>query len=279
MKHEDGKFNGHDGLELYWQSWVPEEKATAALLLAHGHGEHSGRYSYSVQRLLADGIAVYALDHRGHGKSGGQRGHIDSMGDYRDDLGLFKSLVDAKSPDVPLFLYGHSMGSVIVLDYIMRNQGGFQGLITSGVGLEPGQVAPKWQVLMAKVLSIFWPTYSLNINVAGKDLSRDPAEINDYDNDPDVHHQGSARWAAEMLKANDWIRDNPAAVQLPLFMQHGGADKVNLPSGSTNFSADVSKTNNDVSLKLYPGNLHVIHGDLDKAKVLTDLVDWIKARS
>jgi alpha-beta hydrolase superfamily lysophospholipase len=277
MKHEDGHFPGHGGTSLYWQSWSPDDTPGAVMLLVHGHGEYSGRYPYHVQRLTADGIAVYALDLRGHGQSPGQRGHIDSIGDYRGDLGAFKRLVEVKRPGIPLFLYGHSMGSVVVLDFALRDPGGLTGLITSGVGLEPKGVAPWWKVLMAKILSRIWPTKSLDLDVEGKDLTRDPAEILDYDNDPVIHHKISARWGDEMLKANKWIKARPGDVRLPLFMQHGGADPVNLPSGSQNFIASVTYA--DASLKIYPGNLHNIHADLDKGKVLTDLADWIKARA
>ncbi len=277
MKHEEGRFPRPDGFSIYWHSWSPDDTPGAVMLLVHGHGEYSGRYPYHMQRLTADGIAVYALDQRGHGQSSGQQGHIDSIDDYRGDLSALKQLVEAKFPGIPLFLFGHSMGSVVVLDFALRDPGGLKGLITSGVGLEPKGVAPWCKIQIVKILSRIWPTKSLELNVEGKDLTRDPAEVLSYDNDPVIHHKISARWGDEMLKANKWIKAHPGDVQLPLFMQHGGADPVNLPSGSEDFIANVTYA--DAGLKIYPENLHNIHADLDKDKVLTDLADWIKARA
>ncbi len=277
MKQENGKFAGHDGISLFWQSWAPDDTAKSVLLLVHGHGEHGGRYPFMVNRLVAKGIAVFAYDQRGHGKSPGQRGHIDTFGDYRGDLAEFEKLVDLKNPGCPRFLFGHSMGSVVVLDYIMNGLGSFKGVITSGLGTEPKGVASKLKILFAKILSKIWPTFPTTLDVKAEDLTRDPVEIAEYKTDKLVHHKISVRWGAEMLKAVDWIKSNPARVQIPIFLQHGGADPLNLPSGSQDFEAKV--TYPDKELKIYPDNLHDIHRDLDKDKVMTDRIDWIEARA
>ncbi len=277
MKLEEGYFQGHNGFKLFWQSWSSQDKTTAALVLVHGYGEYSSRYSCFVDRLTAAGIAVFAFDHRGHGNSDGKYAHIDSFADYRGDVAAFKQLVESKVPDIPLFLYGHSMGSLIVLDFELRGPGGFKGVITSGAGFEPGGVAKPWLVFLTKKLSKIWPTFPLPMKVEGNALSRDQVEIEDYDKDKKVRRWISARWGDEMLKAIQWIGAHAHDVQWPLLMLHGEADHVNFASGSQSFISKVKYP--DASIKLYPDCLHDIHRDLDKEKVLTDLIDWINVRS
>lgn len=276
MQHDDGQFNGHDGTRLFWQSWLPDDPPEAVLLLVHGHGEHSGRYPYMVQRMVAAGIAVYAYDQRGHGVSPGQRGHIDSIEDYRGDLAAFETLVDSKAAGLPRFLFGHSMGSIVVLDYVMNGLGNFSGLNTSGLGTEPIGVASGLKIFISRILSKFWPTFPTTVDVEAEDLTRVPVELAEYKQDTLVHHKISVRWGAEMLEAIDWIKANPARMPLPIYLQHGDADPLNAHSGSVDFHANV--THPDKELKLYPDNLHDIHRDLDKDKVLTDRIDWIRAR-
>lgn len=281
MKHEDGYFKAGPALSLYWQAWRPDDAESGVMVLVHGHGEHSGRYDYTVQRLVANGFSVFTYDQRGHGQSPDGRGemlraHIESMDDYLDDLTEFGKLVDLKAPGLPRFLFGHSMGSVIVLDFIMQGRGAYKGVITSGLGTEPKGVAPPWKILLSKILSKVWPTFKITLDVEAGDLTRDPAEIQEYEQDPLIHHTASARWGSEMLKAIERVKSSPGKVQIPIVLQHGGADPLNLPSGSSNFHDSLSHP--DKGIELYPDNLHDIHRDLDKDRVLTHRIDWMKAR-
>nr|ABB79946.1 lysophospholipase [uncultured bacterium pES01019D12] len=243
------------------------------LVLAHGFSEHSGRYQYFAERLCAAGIAVIALDHRGHGKSPGRRGHINAMADYRGDIGAVINLAEIKWPGIPRVIFGHSMGSLIVLDYVLHHPRGLAGVITSGAGLEPAGIATPLTILAARTLSRIWPTFALPVKVKAADLTRDQQEIDCYNNDPMVHSNGTARWGSEMLKAIEWIKQRSGDLDLPILMMHGTSDNLNLASGSQNFIAGVSFP--DKSLYLYPDCLHELHNDLEKEKVLTDLTDWI----
>jgi len=245
------------------------------LCLVHGFGEHSGRYRYFVERLCAAGIAVFAFDLRGHGKSEGRRGHVVSMADFRGDLSAFLALVDAQRPGIPRFVFGHSMGSLVVLDFVLRKPHGLTGTIISGAGMEPAGVATPVVVLLARTLAAVWPVFPLRLPVDATGLTRDKNEIDAYESDPLVHNTSTTRMARELLDAIEWIRTHPGDLQTPLLMLHGEADSVNLPSGSRNFISGVTVP--DKQLILYPGAFHELHNDLDKGRELTDLVNWLRA--
>src|SRR5579863_7569397 len=131
MDHSTGTFRGAGEMELAYQRWLPEGTPRAALIIVHGFGEHGGRYMNIVGRLVPTGYAVYALDNRGHGRSPGQRGHINDWSEFRDDLGAFVALVSTEQAGHPLFLLGHSMGGLIVLEYAERHPEGLRGVIAS----------------------------------------------------------------------------------------------------------------------------------------------------
>jgi alpha-beta hydrolase superfamily lysophospholipase len=274
MQYRQGEFEGSRGARLFWQSWSGGDNPKGVLVLVHGFGEHSGRYRYFVERLSAAGIAVFAFDLRGHGKSEGRRGHISSMTDFRGDLSVFLGIVEAELPGVPRFIFGHSMGSLLVLDYVLRHPHGLAGTIISGAGMEPAGVATPAVVFLARVLAAIWPVFPLRLTVDAAGLTRDRAEIEAYENDPLIHNASTARMARELLDAIGWIKSHASDLQTPILMLHGEADRVNLPSGSRNFISRV--TIPDKQLILYPGGFHELHNDLDRERELTDLVCWLR---
>jgi alpha-beta hydrolase superfamily lysophospholipase len=156
MRHEEGRFAGVGGLQLYWRGWLPDAASLdpapqAVLALVHGVGEHSGRYRNLVGPLVEGGYPVYGYDQRGHGRSPGPRGHIERWADYRGDLRAFLGLVVQHAPGRPLVLYGHSMGSLVVLDYLLQRPVGLAGAIVSGVALQPTGVGKPYQLATARV--------------------------------------------------------------------------------------------------------------------------------
>jgi len=273
VRHQQGEFEGSRGTRLFWQGWEEGDDPKGTLCLVHGFGEHSGRYSYFVERLCNVGIAVFAFDLRGHGKSEGRRGHVVSMADFRGDLSAFLALVEARVPGVPRFIFGHSMGSLVVLDFVLRNPHGLAGTIISGAGMEPAGVATPAVVLLARVLAAVWPVFPLRLPVDVAGLTRDKNEIEDYKKDPLTHNTSTTRMARELLNAIGFIKTHAGDLKTPLLMLHGEADRVNLPAGSRNFIARVTVP--DKQLLLYPGGFHELHNDLDKDRELTDLVRWL----
>jgi alpha-beta hydrolase superfamily lysophospholipase len=273
MENKEGSFQGSGGLELFCQSWRAEGKTRAALAIIHGFGEHSGRYTNVVNHLTPLGCIVYGFDLRGHGRSPGQRGHINSWDAYREDVRAFLRMVSRQGPNLPVFMLGHSMGALIALDYILRDPAGLRGAIISGAPLEPIGVAKPFLVLLARALSRVWPSFSLPLGLDAKGISRNMDVVKAYEADPLVHGKTTVRWGTEILQTLEWVKSHAAEVSIPLLMIHGGSDPLNSPDGTRRFFEKV--TFPDKEMKIYPGSYHEAHNDLDYEQVMKDMAHWL----
>lgn len=273
MQGQEGIYTGSDGQGLFYRRWRPD-KPKAILVVVHGFGEHSGRYANLVNHLVPQGYTLYISDLRGHGRSPGQRGHIDSWRDYWLDLALFRHSIEMVEPRLPMFLYGHSMGSLIVLDYLSHQTPGLRGAIVSGVLLEPGQPASPLLVWFARLLSHYWPAAPLRLNLNVNALSRDPEVVRAYRSDPLVHNRVSARWGTEVLQTIESVKAHVKDIRDPLLILHGEADNINKVEGARWLFREIPFT--DKELHIYPGGYHEPHNDLDKAQVLQDIAEWLE---
>jgi alpha-beta hydrolase superfamily lysophospholipase len=275
--HSEGKIRGHNGVGLFEQTWLPAGEPRGVVALVHGIGEHSNRYGYIVKRLSDAGFAVCALDNRGHGRSDGVQGHVDTWADYREDLHLFMRYVIAKFPNIPIVLYGHSLGALIVTDYVLFYPDGIKGLIVSGHPFRPTGAAKPILIKIARVLSRYLPEFSLSLGLDDNTLSRDPAVVKAYREDPLVHRKVTARWGTEALAAVDRVRERAGEIRMPLLVLHGGADKINSAEGSRELYEKTSS--GDKELIIYPDGFHEPHNDLDREKVASDVIAWLEART
>lgn len=274
--HTQTTFRSDDGLKLFSQSWVPQGEVRAVLALVHGIGEHSGRYSNLVDSISHSGFAVAAFDHRGHGRSPGKRGHINSWKEYREDVRAFLDYVRVRFPDRPVFLYGHSLGSLIVLDYVLAYPRGLAGLIVSGTALQPVGVARGHLVALARVLSRLLPAFSVSLGIDPSTLSRDAAVVQAYRDDPLVHSRVTMRWGTESLAAIERVRSRAAEISLPLLVLHGEADRINSVEGGRELYQAVSSP--DKQICIYPGGSHEPHNDVDHLIVSRDIARWLSSR-
>ncbi len=274
MENREGSFQGIGGLELFCQSWRGEGRSRAALAIIHGFGEHSGRYMNVVNHLVPQGYAIYGFDLRGHGRSPGQQGHIESWEEYRGDVKNFLHMIFKQEPKQLVFMLGHSMGALIALDYILRDPTGLRGAIISGSPLEPVGVAKPFLVLLARVLSRVWPRFSMPLGLDPKGISRDTEVVKAYQADPLVHGKTTVRWGTEILKTIEWVKTHAAEVSIPLLLIHGGSDPLNSPDGTRNFFEKV--TFPDKKMKIYPGSYHEAHNDLDYGQVMNDMAQWLE---
>jgi alpha-beta hydrolase superfamily lysophospholipase len=273
MQHTDGHFAGVGGLELYHRSWQPESEPRAAVVLVHGVGEHSGRYMNVVGPLVESGYAVYSYDQRGHGVSPGPRVHIDRWTEYRGDLTTYVNMVAEQAPDLPLVVYGHSMGSLVVLDYLLQRPVGLSGAIISGIAIEPVGVGSRATIAMARVLTHVAPRLSVNLGIDASALTRDPQALAAYAADPLVSGRATVRWGTESLDTVVRVKEGMAGIDIPLLVIHGGADRLNCPDGAKALFEAVPHS--DKTLRVYPGVHHEPHNDLGHEQVAADVKEWL----
>lgn len=273
-----------DGTRLHVRSWRPARGAAATVVIAHGVGEHGGRYAELAVRLARRGIAVHAFDQRGHGLSGGAPAHVERWDRYLDDLDRFLVWVLAEGwgPASSPILLGHSMGSLIVLEEAGRadrppRRPDVAGLITSGAALDPHGVARPWKVAAARILSRVLPRFPLDLGISGEDLSRDPAVVRAYRDDPLVRRRATARWGAEALAAVERVRALVPSIRLPLLAVHGGDDPIASADGSRWLVDTVGS--DDTRLEILPGAQHEPHNDMCRDRVAALMADWIAART
>jgi len=273
LKHIEGEFIGVKGLKIYYQSWVPESPK-AVILLVHGGFEHSGRYQNVVNELIPEGYAIYADDHRGHGKSEGLRNFVDSFNQYIEDEKLLYDIIKKHLPNVPIFMLGHSLGSFIAIYFTEKYETLLNGLILSGTGTDPGQETSYFLILLAKTFSKIAPKMKFNPRLDAKFLSHDSEVVKAYENDPLVNADKiTARLSYEMLKNFENLQATIGRFQIPLLVQCGSEDK--LIKGSKKLQ-DLFKMT-DKAINIYKGLYHEVYNEIeeDRTIVLRDLRDWL----
>jgi alpha-beta hydrolase superfamily lysophospholipase len=268
----EGVFLSTEGAELFFRWWAPPEPPRAVVAVVHGFGEHGGRYAHVGRHMAARSVAAYALDLRGHGRSAGPRGHVDSWGQYREDVRRFLLELRTRKPVAPLFLLGHSMGGLVALDVALRHPQGLRGLIVASPILSPPGVS---RVLrgIGRVASRVWPTLTLDTRLDPAVLSRDPAVLDALRNDPLAHWRASARLSTEIASAVRRTVPGAHRMRVPLLLLHGTADRLTSPAATRAFHEQVASA--DRQLLLYEGGHHELFNDIERERVLGDVSDWI----
>jgi alpha-beta hydrolase superfamily lysophospholipase len=274
-QHSERRFATADGLEIHAQTWAADQPR-AHLVIAHGLGEHCGRYQNYVDYFVPRGYALHGADLRGHGRSGGKRGYVDHFDQYVADLDRRVAPIRSAEAATPVFILGHSLGSLIVLKYGLDQPAGLSGLIVTGTALRDALAMPKWKRSLAKVLSRVTPSLKMDNGVLAKHLSQDPAVIAAYEADPLVHRWGTPRLAteAEVVRAALYRRAGQWSV--PLLMLHGGADRVCLSEGARAFARLVPAAL--VTYREFDNLYHEIHNERDRALVFDAIETWLEAR-
>ena len=275
VRHTEGNFPGWQNHQLYYQGWLPEAEPRAILLVVHGLAEHSGRYRKLAERLVTLNYGVFALDHRGHGKSEGLAGYVTRFQDYLIDLETFHRIVRDKYPAARIFIIGHSMGGTIATAYAIRHQRELAGLVLSGATLKVGESVSPMMVVLARVLSRLMPKVGL-ATIDASAISRDPAVVAAYQDDPMVYRgKIRARLGGELLNAMQEIQSRMPQIKLPVLVMHGSADRLSNPNGSQMLYQGISSE--DRTLKQYQGCYHEIFNEPEHEMVLSDLENWLNA--
>ena len=218
------------------------------------------------------GYAIYGLDLRGHGRSGGRRGTIEGWEDYRSDLRAFLLEIRRTETDSPVFLLGQSLGGLIVLEFALRYPRDAQGVIASAPSLSVPNLSPLL-INLLKALSPIWPHLTLSPRFDVSAVSRDPEEAKKLVEDPLTDPRLSPRLAVETVAALQWVQAHAGEFQVPLLLIHGTADPLTSPEGSQAFFERVATE--DKVLKLYEGGYHQAFIDTNREEVLADIVQWL----
>ena len=268
----EGSIPGAAG-QLFMRAWRPATPR-AVVAICHGFNSHSGMYGWCGQQFAQHGLATWALDLRGRGRSEGERFYVESFEDYADDLRRLIHHATASEPGLPVFLLGHSAGGITSCLYALEHQAGLAGLICEDFAFEVP--APDLALSVLKGISHLTP-HAHALALRNEDFSRDPQIVSAMNEDPLIAHekQPFATMAA-LVRADERLRRSFAQITLPVLIIHGSADKAARPSGSQHFHEQVGST--DRTLKLYEGRYHDPLNDLGRETVLADIVDWVAGR-
>ena len=273
MRHGELRTPGIGELDLYAQSWLPENSPRALLVLSHGLGEHSGRYATLASELVGQGYGVYALDHRGHGRSPGPRANIQRFAHLVSDLCVFVGRCSRQHLDTPVYLLGHSMGGAVAFGSALRLQDHLRGLVLSAPALAPGEAVSSLREFAVRTLAAIAPNTGA-LALPPSAVSRDPAVVAAYESDPLVLHKSvPARTVVELLDAMRGFPAQAPRLLLPTLILHGTGDRlVSLPANRPVYQAIGAK---ERSLKVYEGLYHELFNEPERATVIGDLLRWL----
>jgi alpha-beta hydrolase superfamily lysophospholipase len=262
------------GLQIFFRAWRPSVAPRAAVVIVPGFNSHSAYYEWTAQQVVAQRLAVYAIDLRGRGKSDGERFYVDTFDDYVSDVSTAVALVKSREPGLPLYLLGHSAGGVVACLFALDHQAELAGLICESFAHQ--LPAPDFALAVFKGLSHLAPHAHI-LHLKNEDFSRDPQAVATMNADPLIAHETQpTRTLAAMVRADERLKKEFPLMTLPVLILHGTADKATRPSGSQ-FFYDTTGSK-DRTLKLYEGHVHDLLNDLGKDVVIGDIAAWIETR-
>lgn len=270
----ESSFEGKGGLNIAYRSWTPEGAARGVVLIVPGFNSHSGYYGWVADQLLADGLAVYAVDLRGRGRSDGERFYVNEFGDYVSDVdGLFQ-IVKTENPGLPIVIFGHSAGGVVADLFAVDHQSELAGLICESFAFQVP--APNFALAALKGLAHVFP-HAHVLKLKNEDFTRDREALAAMNSDPLIANESQpTQTVAAMVRADERLKERFPEFTLPLLILHGTSDKATKPSGSQLFFDTAGSS--DKTIKLYDGHYHDMLNDLGKETVMTDILSWINER-
>ena len=270
---DERSFDGVGGVRIVYDVWTPEEPPRGVVVLCHGYAEHARRYDHVAQRFGEAGLITYALDQRGHGRSGGKRVYLRDISEFTDDFATLVGIAATDHPELQRVVLGHSMGGGVVFAYGVEHPDDYAAMVLSGPAVYAQDSVSSFMIGVAKVVGSVLP--GLPVEQLPTDaVSRDPDVVAAYMADPLVH-QGKlpAGIAKALLGVGESMPQRAAALTAPLLVVHGGQDKLIPVAGSRVLVECVGST--DVNLKVYPELYHEVFNEPERELVLDDVVSWI----
>jgi alpha-beta hydrolase superfamily lysophospholipase len=269
-------FEGAGGVRLFCRHAKPLSPPRALLVTLHGLGDHSGLYPMLPDAFLPLGTEIFAPDLRGNGRSPGQRGYLESWSELREDLRRLMIRVRAEHAATPLFLLGNSLGGLVALDYVLHHPQGVRGVVVVSAPLGDLGV-PRPLMALGRVLSRWWPRFSLNTGMDLSGLARDPEVAERVLHDPLFHRKGTARLSTEVTATIERVQAAAGGFPVPILMLHGAADRMVSPDGSRRFFGATGQP--DRTLIEYPEAYHALLADVGGDRVLQDIAEWMTHRA
>jgi acylglycerol lipase len=270
----ESAFEGVGGLKIFTRSWQAAGSPRGVVVIVHGFNSHSGQYLWVADQLAASGLAVYALDLRGRGRSEGERYYVEQMKDYTDDVDTLVRTAKAENPGLPVYLLGHSAGGVISCNYVLDHPRQIDGLICESFAYE----LPVPDIVLSFLKGVSYITHHTHVfSLNNKDFSRDAAVVESMNEDILIKGESQpAQTARVLIDGARRLTDEFQNMTLPVLIMHGTLDKATSPSGSQHFYDKAGSQ--DKTLKLYEGHFHDLLNDVDKEIVMADIQNWIDAR-
>lgn len=272
MQEED--FTSLGGMRIHMRSWLPDGEPRGVVVICHGVNSHGGQHAWTAGQLAAGGLAVYAVDLRGRGKSDGERFYVDDVAEYVADLRGLVLIAKERHPGLPVFVLGHSAGGVTACTYALDHQDEIDGLVCESFAFQVP--APGFVLTAIKGLSHVAPKLGV-LTLAMKDFTRDPVALKALEDDPLTKGESQpAATVAALVRADERLHDSFEQITLPVLILHGTDDHATVCKGSEFFFAHAGSA--DKTLKLYEAHYHDLLNDVGKEEVLADVVGWIEAR-
>ncbi len=274
--HKEGSLRNNRGLRIYYQSWSPETNHRANFLLAHGVGEHSGRYRFVVDYFVPKGVAIFALDHQGHGKSEGKRGCVGQFTDFSADLHQLRENVQEQMADKPTFLLGHSMGGLIALHYLLDHSHGLTGAIFSSPAFAIAVQVPMWKEMLARLLIKAKLDVTMPSGIAPEQLTHDLAVVRVTKQDALFHDRVSAALYYGMLDTIAECNRRAAEIRLPLLLLLGAEDRVCSAEGAKLLMEKFASK--DKVVLTFPNAYHEVFNEINRVLVFEAVWKWLASR-
>jgi len=273
MKHQEFNWKGTDDLNIFARHWAPDTPAKAVICVVHGMGEHSGRYHHVAEYFTKKGYALMAFDHRGHGKSEGPLGHVDGYDTLLNEVDQLIEQAEKAYPNLPKFVYGHSMGGNVVINHALRRKPLINGVIATGPWLRLGFDPPKVQTMVGKLINKVYSKFTQDSNLDANLLSHDKKVVKDYIDDPLVHGKISTAFYFGVSEAGEWAIQHGHRLGMPMLLMHGGKDEVTSPEGSKEFA---KQSEHKITLKIWEDLYHEIHNEPEQEKVFAEMLKWME---
>ncbi len=273
MENKLDTFTSTDGKKLFFQHWAPAGRPDLVIALVHGLGEHSTRYQDWAARFCGESAAFAAFDLRGHGSSEGERGHFSSLEMVFDDIDLFLVKTASLFPNIPIVLYGHSLGGNLAANYFIQRKNNISALIITSPWLRLGNPPSGIVKALVNIASKIFPSFTAASGIDVNNLSRDTSVVDEYRTDLLIHDRISVNTAKSAIEAGELAITRARDATGPVLVMHGQGDKITSPEGSRAFCENAGK---NITLKLWDGFYHELHNEPGKAEVFKHITGWLK---